>query len=496
MSALDKLRANVHRVLGASGPLVGGRLVSAVLTFALPLILARLLIPEAFGTYKQFFLIASTVQLTCQLGITQSVFYFLPRGGKERGAYVAQTMSSLAVLGLVFGTALYFAAPLLGHWLGDGSLSTLRGPLALFGGLTLAAASLEGVITAEGRIGAAAVTYVLTDGIRATFLIVGARYFGPSGLFWAAAITAGLRVFACLGIVVGGLVPIARPSQALFKKQLAYALPFAGSSYLYVAQRYFSQYAVSASFDSATFALFAVASFHMPVVDIVFTPLADVMMVHIGKAHQKGEPRSVWMAWNDTIQKLGALLFPAAACAWLFGGTVLPLLFTHKYDGSVPLFMIATLEIPFWVLPLDALLRSFGDTRFLFAFNGGRIVFTGALVLGGIHFFGLEGAIAGSVASEILARGIMMVRGKRFLGVGMAEACDWAALGRTAGAAAAAGLPAYALRQLLPLHPVPSVFLSAVVYGAAYLGLLHLIRRRVPTAMATPTSLPALYANG
>lgn len=499
MNALDRFRAVVRRVLGASGPLVGGRLVSAVLTFALPLILARLLTPQAFGTYKQFFLIVVTLQLTGQLGLTQSLYYFLPRGGRERGAYVAQTLLSLGILGAVFGVALYFLAPYLGHWLGDGSLGALRGPLAVFGGLQLASAALESVVTAEGRIGVAAITYVMTDGIRAAFLIIGAKYFGPSGLFWAAAITAGLRIIGCMGIVAGGIVPIAKPHKALFRTQLAYALPFAGSSYLYVAQRYFSQYAVSASFDSATFALFAVASFHMPVVDIVFTPLADVMMVHIGKAHHQGEPRAAWLAWNDTIQKLGALLFPAAACAWLFGPTVLPLLFTHKYDGSVPLFMIATLEIPFWVLPLDALLRSFGDTRFLFAFNGGRIVFTAAFVLGGIHFFGLQGAVAGAVASEVLARGLMLARGRKFLGVSFVGTCDWAALGRTAAAATAAGAPAYAMHRL-PLHPLPSVLLSGLVYGAGYLALLQIMRKRVGASVvatpAPPDSTSAFFVSG
>ena len=176
-------------------------------------------------------------------------------------------------------------------------------------------------------------------------------------------------------------MPFAWPHLGLFKKQLAYALPFAGYAYLYVAQGYFSQYAVSSSFDAASFALFAVASFHMPVVDIVFTPLSDVMIFQIGKAQHANDARGMWRAWNDAVQKLASILFPAAACAWLFGPTVLPMLFTHKYDGSVPLFMLATLEIPLWILPLDALLRAAGETRFLFAFNVARIAMTAVLVL-------------------------------------------------------------------------------------------------------------------
>jgi O-antigen/teichoic acid export membrane protein len=481
---IARLRALVARVLGASGPLVGGRVVSAALTFALPLVLARLLTPEEFGTYKQFFLIASTLQMTCQLGLTQSLLYFLPRGGKERGAYVAQTFSSLAVLGALFGGLLWLVTPILGRWLGDGSLTTLRAPLAIFGGLMLTAAPLESAILGSNRIGVAAITYVLSDGVRAAALVIGAKYGGPAGLFWAAAFTAGLRVAAIVLVVVTRIVPWQRPHWPHYKAQLAYSLGYAGAVYLYVAQRYFSQYAVSASFDAATFALFAVASFHMPVVDIVFSPLSDVMIVHIGKAHHAGDRRGAWTSWNETVQRLASILFPATACAWLFGATMLPLLFTHKYDASVPLFMLATLEIPLWVLPLDALFRASGDTRFLFGFYSARLVVTAGLVLGGIKLFGLPGAIGGGIASEAFSRVVMLARGRRFLGVGWAHIFDWAALGRTTAAAAAACVPAYGVR--VAMHGIVGVLAGALVYGAAYLGLAVILNRLARGSAAQP----------
>lgn len=489
MTLVARARALVGRTLGAGSPLVGGRLVSAALTFSLPLVLARLLSPEAFGTYKQFFLIASTLQLTGQLGLTQSVYYFLPRGGRERGAYVAQTLFSVTALGALFGVLLWCATPLVGRWVGDGQLVGLRTPLALFGGLMLAAAPLEGTLLSEGHIGRAALAYVLSDGVRAAALVAGALWDGPTGLFWAAVGTALVRWAAYVFIVVVRMVPFARPRRALFRAQLAYALPFAGASYLYVAQRYFSQYAVSASFDAATFALFAVASFHMPVVDIVFTPLADVMIVQLGRAAHEADRRAGWEAWNDTAQKLASILFPAATCAWLFGATVLPLLFTHKYDRSVPLFMLATAEIPLWILPLDALLRAEGDTRFLFVLNAVRILFTAALVLGGIALFGLPGAIGGGIAGEALARLGMLLRGRRFLGVPLGRILDWPALGRTAAAALGACVPAWALR-LVPLRPVLGVLVAGTVYAGAYVGLRVLLGRR-RGARAAAAAAPA-----
>jgi len=489
---IARLRALFGKLLGAGSPLVGGRLVSAALTFALPLVLARLLTPNEFGTYKQFFLIASTLQLTGQLGLTQSLLYFVPRGGKERGAYVAQTFLSLAVLGAIFGGILWVATPFIGRWLGDGTLASLATPLSIYAGLMLAAAPLESAILGAGRIGKAALAYVISDGIRAAALILGAKYGGPAGLFWGASLSAALRVAAIGLVVVTRIVPFARPHWPHFRSQLGYSLPFAGACYLYVAQRYFSQYAVSASFDAATFALFAVASFHMPMVDIVFTPLSDVMIVHVGKAQHAGDRRGAWKAWDETVQRLASILLPAAACAWLFGPTLLPILFTHKYDASVPLFMLTTLEIPLWILPLDALFRAAGHTRFLFAFYSARLVVTAGLVLGGIHLFGLPGAIGGGIASEVFSRVVMLARGRRFLGVGWSHIVEWGALGRTTAAAAVACAPAYGVRMLVD-HGVVGVLAGAAVYGATYLGLAIVMNRlaRSGTAQAVGDGEPS-----
>src|SRR5207302_298443 len=77
------------RLFGNASPLVLARLASAALTFSLPLVLVRLLDPAVFGAYKQFFLVGQTVLLLGQIGLGQSLFYFLPRGRAERGAYVA-----------------------------------------------------------------------------------------------------------------------------------------------------------------------------------------------------------------------------------------------------------------------------------------------------------------------------------------------------------------------------------------------------------------------
>jgi O-antigen/teichoic acid export membrane protein len=495
-AGLTTIKALISRALGRSGPLVLSRLASATLTFALPLVLVRLLSPDGFGVYKQFFLVAQTTLLVGQLGVTQSLYYFLPRGGQERGSFVAQALLLLLFLGALAGGGLYLGAPLLGRSM-DPRLAELRLPLGLFAGLMLAAAPLEGALTAEGRIGSAALAYVLSDAARAAALTLGALLHGADGLFWAAVLVSALRLCALWLLVATGRLPMAPARAPLLRSQLAFALPFAGATWLYVGQRYFAQYAVSARFPAATFALFTVAAFHLPVVDIVFTPITEILMVELGRGfsrsgqaprHSLGaaaSPRSARLAapaaWHDAVEKLASLLFPAACGAWLFGPTVLPILFTHKFAAAVPLFMLATVEIPLWILPCDALLRAAGDTRFLFLFNAGRIVLTGVCVLLGIRLGGLGGAIAGGIVSEALARAGMLARGRRFLGGG--ELLDRVTLTRIGLAALLACVPGGVIARAP--YPVPvRLTVGAISYAAVYFVLrARLLARRPVTAL-------------
>jgi O-antigen/teichoic acid export membrane protein len=474
-----RLSSLVRGALGQSAPLVCSRVLSAALTFALPLILARLLSPSAFGTYKQFFLVVMTLLSVMQLGITQSLYYFLPRGGSERGSYLIHAALSLAVLGAATGCALYFAAPALAHVIGDGSIAELRLPLALYTALMLASWVLEGGLTSEGRIGGSAISYVISDGLRAFALIFAAKLYPGIGMFWAVTIVAAIRTAAVWVLIARGTLPSGPLRLDLFKRQLAFALPFAGATVLYISQRYCSQYVVSARFDTATFALFAIASFHLPVVDIIFTPVSEVLMVHLGKTlGDERRARDSIRAWDDAVEKLASLLFPAACGAWLFGPTVLPLLFTTKYAASVPLFVLATFEIPLWILPVDALLRAAGDTRFLFSFNAGRLVVTVSLVLFGIATFGLPGAIVGGIISETLARIGLMARGRRFLKATWSDALDWTMIWRIGSAAGVAVIPAYATKRMLGEGSLASVVIGGVVYCVVYFGArMQLLRK-------------------
>src|SRR3954468_24436308 len=96
-------------ILKQAGPLMLGRGGATVLGFALPLILTRLLPQAEFGTYKQVWLVVTTAYFMLQLGLSQSLYYFIPRQDGRKLAWLTQSAVSLLTLGGLSALGLYAA---------------------------------------------------------------------------------------------------------------------------------------------------------------------------------------------------------------------------------------------------------------------------------------------------------------------------------------------------------------------------------------------------
>ena len=86
--------------------LMAGRGLGLVVSFCVPIVLVRIFDQAEFGTYKQVFLIYGTLFGIAQLGMAESLYYFLPRNPREGGRYVLNSMVALTAAGAVCLVAL------------------------------------------------------------------------------------------------------------------------------------------------------------------------------------------------------------------------------------------------------------------------------------------------------------------------------------------------------------------------------------------------------
>lgn len=486
-------------VLARAKPLVLARAFSAGITVAIPVALGRLLPPEDYGTFRQVFLVSGTAYLLFLLGIPQSLYYFLPRAAEpERRLYLGQTLCLLGGVALVVGTGLGLATPFL-RWLGGEGLVALRLPLALhFAGL-LGGMALEPGLTARGRAGGAAIAYVASDTVRtAGYLIPAFLGLGLSAVVWGGAVFALLRLLAAWAVLLGpGHGPIFSPRLA--RGQLRHALPYGGAMAASIPQQQLHLFAVSASTPPAGFAVYSVGCMNLPVVDLLYTPTSELLMVRLGELEREGRPAEEAIPlFRDAVAQLAYVLLPVAAGLFAIAGPFLRLLYGEWYGASAPIFRIALFAVPLACLPVEGVLRARARTGALAAAYGLKLAFTAPLVLGLLHAVGPLGAIAGHVLAEAASKGMLLALAARALAPGAAEAgvatataaalrrvLPWGDLVRAGGAAGGAAAISLAVVGALPLTPLVAVLSVGTGFWALYLGGLVAAGIRPRAILAT-----------
>ena len=449
--------------------IIAGRIAGFIAAFVTPLILVRIFDLETFGTYKQWFLLYFTLLIITQIGMSESLLYFLPRAGGEAGRYVMNSLLFLSVVGVAAAGVLVWNSAAIAAWMSNPSLATLIPLLGLYLLLMQASIGLETVMTARGSYRSAAIAYAVTDITRAVFLI--APVLVTSSL---KALLSGAVAFAALRLAFtvryfwrtfgSGL----RPDAACFTRQLVYALPFALSVVASVAQENLHQYAVSGLFDTATFAIYSVGCLQIPVVDLVATTVCNVMMVGMTNAIHEGRDADVIELWHQTVRKLALLFVPLTALLLIIARDLIVMLFTDAYVESIPVFLVGVTAILFAAVPIDGLLRVYAKTRSLLVMNLVRLALIVALIHWSITSFGLPGAIAVTVLALAVGKAIGLFTAASLWGVSIGRLLPWRQLVLISVVSLCAALPALALVYGLEAASLMRILAISVVYGSAY----------------------------
>ncbi|WP_224249158.1 lipopolysaccharide biosynthesis protein [Hyalangium gracile] len=442
--------ASPSSFLGKVGPLVLARLFTAGLTLSIPLVLARVLSLEEYGTYYQLFLIATTLHYVLPFGVVQSLYYFLPRAEQKR-PYLGQTMLFVTGAGVV-GAVL--VAALLGPVAGlfsNPALLEFRVPLAIYTALLIGGFPLEVSLTSQGRTKHSAVVYLVSDSLRALAMVVPCL-LGMSlhGMMVAVAGLAGLRYLAAWVLALKGSTgPVL--SGRLFREQLVYAAPFGAAMALSIPQQNAHFYVVAGAVAPALYALYRVGCFQLPVVDLLYTPTSEVLMVRLGELEKEGRLEEGVVAFREAAGKLAFVFLPFAAFLFAAAPEFISALFGAKFLPAVSIFRVSVLGVVLSILPMDGVLRARGHTRAIFLSYLIKAVVTVPLVWWGVQRFGMKGGIVSWAVAELVGKATLLARVPAALStpeqrLRIRDVIPWPELGKAALAAVAAAVGIFALR--------------------------------------------------
>jgi len=462
-------------VFGPALVLVTGRTVGFAVSFAIPVVLARLFDRAEFGTYKQLFLIYGTLYGLAQVGIAESLYFFIPRQPDDAGRGVLNALVTLALAAIAAAGLLWWMRIAIAARLTNTDLARHLPLTAAFLALTLLSAVFEIVTISRKQFLKAAAVYGGSDVAKTAFLIVpAAAMWGLHGVLAGAVAFALLRLVAMVIYLWREFGRGLRLDLGLWRGQLAYALPFGLAVGVDVVQANLHQYFVASRFNVETFAIYAVGCLQIPLVDLVCTSTANVMMVKMAEQRAEEDTRATLALWHDTTCRLASIIFPLAAFLVVTARGIIVLLFTTRYLASVPIFTIWCLMIVPSVLSVDAMLRVYARTRFLLILNVSRLALVAASISWFMSTFGLAGAVLVTLLTTCLVKMCGVVKIARILKVDLVEMLPWRRLAVIAIEGAIAAMPAHLASRAFTGPAPAAVIVTGTVYILTY-GVLRLL---------------------
>ena len=456
--------------------LVTGRVIGLVASFAIGIVLARFFAPAVFGTYKQFFLLYGTLYGLAQLGMAESLYYFVPRNAARTPRYVCNALMTLAAAGLVCLAALYVWRSQIAARLTNAALADYMVLAGLFLTCMLMSTVLEIVMVSRKKHLLAAVTYAGSDIVRTLFFIAPAFLLGSlRAVFMGAVAFAAVRLALLVVALWREYGREFRIDVGLWREQLAYALPFALAVGVEVIQQNYHQYVVASRFDAAAFAIYAVGCLQVPLVDMIMTSTVNVMMVGMAEDASHG-PTTVAL-WHETICRLAFLMVPLSIFLLVIAHDLIVTLYTSTYAASVPIFMVWALTFLPSIFAVNAVLRVFAETRFLLVMNVVRLAMVAALIGWCLSTFGMSGAVLVTLVSTLLVTIVGVARIAHLLQLSFADALPWGRLAAIFACAVVAALPVVWITREWGVHPVVALGTGAAAYAAVYFGLSYLLVR-------------------
>jgi O-antigen/teichoic acid export membrane protein len=457
---------------------MAGRFAGFVAAFAIPVVLARVFGQSDFGSYKQLFLVFATLFGIAQMGMAESLYYFLPFDARRSGLYVFNTMLVLGTLGVVSLAALWIWREPVANLLNNPVLVDYLPYVGIYLLFMLVAVVLEIVMTVRKHHATASFAYGISDLARALLYLTPLLILTDlRGLLLGAVAFAMIRFAAAIAYIhrqFSGQLRFDGPS---LRKQLGYAIPFGVAGMIELLQANFHLYAVAHYFDPATFAIYAVGCLQLPVTDFLMTSTCNVMMVSMREKIIAGKLEAAISIWLDSVRKLALIFFPLMTVLIIVAQPLIVLLFTSTYQESVPIFMLWTLSMMFAALLTDGVLRVFAQTRFLILQNLLRLTLTVALIQGFIAQYNLLGAVMVTLLALVVTKIAALARIRLVMGISLGRLLPWNSLGRILFISGAAAVPAVLVQTSLSAITVPLVVLliTGIVYSLAYYLLLQWI---------------------
>lgn len=359
-----------------------GKVLAFIVQFITPIILIRILTKTDYGIYQQFILFTGILLPVLGLCLNTSLFYFYPVSEqKDRNAFIIQTFGILSFVGIAFLVVSLNYHHYIVNVFNLAELDRYRYIIPLYILFMLVSSINDFIFILEKKVKWNIFYYPVENLIRLV-LILGFLFSTKNT--WGCLM--GLLIYSFIRFLFSGIyigVKYLNNVKLIVKKikggsvaeQLKYSLPFVGGVFLDIITRRFDKILINRYIEPSQYAIYAVAFFSIPLLNILFASINNVVVPEISRYACADNKKKVKELWHKVIEKTSSVVIPSIIFFSIMAEEVIVLLFTDNYAESAVYYRIYLFSFVFPMTSFGIVLRGFKKTMLIF-----RAYLIGAIV--------------------------------------------------------------------------------------------------------------------
>ncbi len=387
--------------------LLAAKLIGFAFSFVLPLLIVRYLTQDAVGHYREAFQVITNAVIILPLGFSMSAYYFLARETTRRGAAIFNILIFNFVVGGLACLTLFIFPQIIGNIFHSEEMLLLAPKIGIVIWIWIFATFLETVAIANQEAKAATLFIVLASFSKT--LLMGAAVFAfatVESFIYAAMVQGIIQTLILLSYLRSRFPGFWCGFDAsFFREQMMYAIPFGLTGVLWIAQSDIHNYFVGYKFSPSDYAIYAYGCFEVPLIAMLSDSVTSVLIPRMNALQLAGDRDEMIRLMSRATQKLAFFYFPIYVFLIITANTFIITLFTKNYERSTSIFVINLTLLPFSVLILDPIVRSYKELGRLFLLT--RLLALTCLVgvlYFGLDYFSLTGMITAAVSAILIEK--------------------------------------------------------------------------------------------
>jgi O-antigen/teichoic acid export membrane protein len=404
---LSKLLKHISRTSASSRrtkvlALSLGHALTTAISLATAMILSRVLSKGEYATYRQTLLAFTFVMPFMSLGLTNSVYYFLPTERERPRGLVSDNVVLLLAMGTLF--ALFVACggnQLLAQRFNNPDIVRTLLFLIPYPVAVLPAQLLAAVLVTRERVALLSAFNVIKHALLGLGIVLPVLFWSNAdapliGNVVVTAITGLAAVWLILRLAGAG--GPRRPQWDSMRTMVRFGFPLGLASMLGTASLQLGQVIVSAMCTPEHFAVYVNGAVEIPLIGIVTGSMSTVLLADMRRMVAAGDEPAALSLFRRAAERGAMLLLPTMCFLMVAAEPFVTLMFSTRYIQSVLPFRLYLLVLPARIVFWSPILVASGLNRVVLLRSFGHLVFNALLGLVLVPKIGYLGAIVSTLS--------------------------------------------------------------------------------------------------